>query len=104
MAYSYATDRKIRIITEKLGEDWATRCAGESIDAVYTRVTGDDRKNLFCKIPATTKYQLAAMSKVHRVTIAEFVEQMINAEWTRYQRRIAAGEQQMLDEFGGGRD
>lgn len=101
MTYSYATNRKIRIITEQIGTDWATQYPDESIDAIYTRVVGDERKNLFCKINAATKDQLTVMSKAHRTQLAEFVEQMINAEWTRYQQRIADGERQMLDEFSG---
>lgn len=58
MPYSYATERKIRIIEDKLGPNWKEQRVGQSIDAIYNDLVGDTRKNLFCKINASVKDRL----------------------------------------------
>ena len=55
---SYPTLRKMRIIEEELGADWKKQHAGKSVDAIYNMVTGDVRKNLFCKISPEIKDKL----------------------------------------------
>jgi len=97
--YSYATERKIRIIEKELGADWKTQRPDQSIDAIYNSIVGDTRKNLFCKIQATAKDKLDEMTGAHKVGMAEFVEQMIDAEYARFTSRRSEGEQALLKEF-----
>ena len=99
--YSYATERKIRKIKEALGEGWANQIAGKSIDAVYNEIVGDTRKNLFCKVDAKIKGKLDEMVDEYKTQMAEFIEQLIEAEWVRYQARLAETERNLLAEFTG---
>jgi len=99
MSYSYATERKIRIIENELGENWKEKRPNESIDAIYNGIVGDTRKNLFCKIQATSKGRLDEMTSAHKTGMAEFVEQMIDAEYARFQERQKTGEKSLLAEF-----
>ena len=99
--YSYATDRKIRKIKEHFGPTWTKELEGRSIDAVYNEVVGDTRKNLFCKIDSRVKTRLDEMVSHHGVKMAELVEQMIEAEYSRFGDRQISGEQRMLAEFSG---
>jgi hypothetical protein len=101
MSYSYATQRKIRIIEEKLGKDWKEQQPDKSIDAIYNELVGDTRKNLFCKIDANVKQHLDEMTKAHKSGMAEFIEQIIEAEYARYQARVYQGERALLEEFTG---
>jgi len=100
MSYSYATQRKIRIIEENLGPDWMEGSGGQSIDAIYNRLIGDKRKNLFCKIDADAKDHVDIMTKHHKSGMADFIEQLICAEWMRYQQRQKDSENLLLREFG----
>ena len=97
--YSYATERKIRIIKEKLGDDWKDQRPNQSIDAIYNSIVGDTRKNLFCKIEAESKAKLDEMTGAHKTGMAEFVEQMIEAEYSRFNARQNEGEKALLEEF-----
>lgn len=99
--YSYATIRKIRIIEEKFGSDWKTTHPGLSIDAAYNQVVGDTRKNLFCKIDSSTKGLLDEMIGFHKIGMAEFVEALIEAEWSRHSSRLKETEQRIQTEFSG---
>ena len=81
---SYATKRKKRIIEEKLGADWETQYPGKSIDAVYNIVTGDTRKNLFCKVRPEVKSQLDEMVEYHDLKMAEMVEKLVQEEYDRF--------------------
>jgi hypothetical protein len=101
MPYSHATERKIRIIESQWGPDWKDRTDGKSIDAVYNELTGDNRKTLFCKIQPTVKDNLDTMTDHHKTGMAEFIEQLIQAEWVRYLDRQAIGERELLSEFSG---
>ena len=99
MTYSYATERKIRIIEQELGNDWKAQRPKQSIDAIYNSIVGDSRKNLFCKIQAASKDKLDEMTTAHKTGMAEFVEQIIDAEHARFQERRTAGENALLQEF-----
>lgn len=99
MTYSYATERKIRIITEKLGEQWRDQYPNKSIDAIYNDLVGDTRKNLFCKIDSDVKDKLDAMTEFHKTGMAEFVEQLVKSAWKRHIDLQAETETQMLEEF-----
>ncbi len=81
---SYATRRKLRIIKEQLGADWQDQNPGKSIDAIYNVVTGDNRKNLFCKIDPTVKHQLDEMVDYHDIKMAALVEKLVREEYDRY--------------------
>lgn len=84
---SYATERKIRIIKEKLGENWKDKLEGRSIDAAYNELVGDSRKNLFCKIDPSAKARLDEMVEEFDVKMAELVESMINEEYEKLERK-----------------
>ena len=83
--FSYATERKLKYIREQLGENWESQRPGKSIDSVYNELTGDSRKTLFCKIRPEIKAHLDAMTKEHNIRIAEFLEQVIEKEYARFQ-------------------
>lgn len=82
--FSYATERKLRIIQERLGDDWRDQYPDQSIDAVFNQLVGDTRKTLFCKLDAEVKQQLDTMTKDHGVRIGEFLEGLIRKEYDRY--------------------
>lgn len=98
MAYSYATERKIRIIKEHL-PDWDQASSGKSIDALYNELVGDNRKTLFCKIDANSKAHLDNMTDHYGTGMAEFIEQLVNAEWQRHSSRLANDEKNLLSEY-----
>lgn len=81
---SYATERKLKIIREQLGDDWQDKRPGQSIDAVYNELMGDARKTLFCKIDPAVKAHLDEMTKDHQVKIGEFLEGIIEKQYARY--------------------
>lgn len=81
---SYATRRKKRIIEQQLGEDWESQYPGKSIDYVYNVVTGDRRKNLFCKVSPEVKTKLDEMVEHHDMKMAELVEKLVREEYDRY--------------------
>ena len=91
---SYATDRKIKIIQERLGPDWETQMNGLSVDAMYNQIVGDTRKNLFCKIDFQIKEKLDVMVDDHNVKMSEFIEQLIEREFKRF---LAEKEQLKVD-------
>jgi len=82
--FSYATERKLRIIQERVGDDWRDQYPNQSIDAVFNQIVGDTRKTLFCKLDAEVKQQLDTMTKDHGVRIGEFLEELIKKEYDRY--------------------
>jgi len=81
---SYATRRKLRIINEQLGADWQDQHPDKTIDAIYNVVTGDKRKNLFCKIDPVVKTQLDEMVDYHDIKMAALVEKLVREEYDRY--------------------
>jgi len=81
---SYATRRKKRIIEKQLGEDWQSQYPDKSIDYVYNVVTGDRRKNLFCKVSPEVKKKLDEMVGYHDMKMAELVEKLVQEEYDRY--------------------
>jgi hypothetical protein len=82
---SYATERKKRIIEEELGSDWKNQHPSKSIDAIYNIVTGDSRKNLFCKVSPAVKTKLDEMVDFHDINMAELVERLVLREYSRYE-------------------
>ena len=99
--FSYATERKIKIIEEKVGDNWREKFKGESIDSIYNRLVGDDRKNLFCKVSPKTKEELDEMLSDYGVTLGEFMETLIGKEFRRYQDSKSEQIQTLLKEFSG---
>ncbi len=81
---SYATERKLKIIREQLGDDWQDKKPDQSIDAVYNELMGDIRKTLFCKIDPSVKAHLDEMTKDHGVKIAEFLEGIIEKQYAKH--------------------
>jgi hypothetical protein len=74
---SYATERKIKLIKEKYGENWESMFPGRSIDSIFIELTGDRRKNLFCKISPDLKNKLDEMVQFRQLSMAELIEQII---------------------------
>jgi hypothetical protein len=101
MSYSYATLRKIRIIEERLGPEWALAHPNESIDSVYNTLMGDDRKNLFCKISKSSKDQLDEMTTFYKTGMADFIEALIRAEWDRHNQRTDELARRLIGDFNG---
>lgn len=82
---SYATERKIRIISEKLGENWRDQLNGRSIDALYNEIVGDTRKNLFCKLRPEVKAKLDELVDEYDMKMAEYVEVLIEDAHARFE-------------------
>lgn len=96
---SYATNRKIRILEEKLGKNWKRDNPGYSIDALYNHIMGDERKNLFCKIDPNVKGQLDEMVDSYDVHMAELVERLIEAEYDRFRQQNRKVSEDLASEF-----
>lgn len=99
MPKSYATERKIRILKEKLGEDWRKQYPGRSVDSVYNEIVGDDRKNLFCKINPVVKTQLDEMVDSYDIRMAELVERLIQREYDTFMETKAQVSHDLANEF-----
>ena len=84
MTKSYATERKLRIIREKYGTEMNVLLENKSVDALYSEVIGDKRKNLFCKISPETKSMVDEMIEQHDITMAIFIEAIIRMEYDRF--------------------
>ena len=96
---SYATERKIRILKDKLGDDWKKQYPGRSVDSVYNEIIGDTRKNLFCKIDPLVKSQLDEMVDSYEVRMAELVERLIQDEYERFSEGQLQASQDLASEF-----
>lgn len=97
--YSYATERKIRVIRENHGDNWREKFPGRSIDSIYVELTGDDRKNLFCKVSPDTKEMLDEMLKAYGARMSLFVESLITTEYDRHKRREQEKHEQIRKSF-----
>lgn len=96
---SYATARKIRILTEKVGADWKEKYPNRSIDAVYNEVVGDLRKNLFCKITPEAKKQVEELVENYDMKMAQLIEHLINSEHQRWQERTGNYSKDLANEY-----
>ena len=96
---SYATERKIRILEEKIGQDWKKQYPGKSVDAVYNEIMGDNRKNLFCKVNPVTKTKLDEMVDNYDMGMAELVEQLIEDEYSRFAEKSRKVSKNLASEF-----
>ncbi len=83
---SYATERKLRIIEAKYGPDWRSQFPDRSIDSIFIELTGDRRKNLFCKISPDLKDKLDEMVGFRQLSMAELIEQIIDEAHLRFVR------------------
>lgn len=101
MVMSYATERKIRIITKQLGTDWREKNPGRSIDAIYNEVVGDIRKNLFCKIDPEIKIYLDEMVDNYDMKMGELIERLIREEYEKYSERKINFSDDLANQFGG---
>ena len=100
---SYATKRKLRIIQERLGDDWRDDNPEISIDALYNQVVGDRRRNLFCKIDPDIKSQLDEMADSYDVKMAELVERLVQEEYRKFVRNRAELVNDLASQFAGKR-
>lgn len=101
MTYSYATERKIRIIEEKAGKDWADTYPNQSIDAIYNKLVGDTRKNLFCKIESSSKDHLDTLTEFYDTGMADFIQQLIETAWESHVRRTNEAREALTRDFSG---
>jgi hypothetical protein len=98
---SYATERKVKIIVGKLGEGWQQECPGESIDAVYNRLTGDNRSNLFSKVSPDVKDHLMEMSNFEELRMSEMLESIIEAAYTKFLEKRRVVVDRLANDFTG---
>lgn len=84
MTQSYATNRKIRLIEAKYGPNWSEKFPGRSIDSIFVELTGDSRKNLFCKIRPDLKQKLDEMVEFSQANMAEMIEQIIEDSYEKF--------------------
>ena len=84
MSVSYATARKLKMIKAQYGENWTEKFPGRSIDSVFIELTGDRRKNLFCKIKPDLKDKLDEMVTFRQLSMAELIEQIIIDAHSRF--------------------
>jgi len=96
---SYATNRKIRILKEKLGDDWREQYPGKSIDFIYNAVIGDNRKNLFCKVSPDVKDQVDEMVEGYDIKMSELIEKLVNEEHERYKARANSYSKDLANQF-----
>ena len=97
--YSYATERKIRILKEKVGEDWQEKYGNRSIDAVYNEVMGDTRKNLFCKVDPEIKSKVDELTDNYDIKMSELIELLIEREYDSYKQRTGNYSDDLANEF-----
>lgn len=98
---SYATERKIRIISEKLGDNWREHLNGRSIDSFYNELVGDTRKNLFCKLRPEVKSKLDELVDEHDMKMAEYVEILIEEAYARFETERDNIGKVLSGQFGG---
>lgn len=98
---SYATERKKRILTEKLGENWREDYPGKSIDALYNMVVGDKRRNLFCKIDPEVKAMIDEMSDYYDVRMNELVEIVFREKYENFSDERDLFSENLASEFVG---
>jgi len=99
MAYSYATERKIKAIEQHHGEDWKTVIGDLSIDAAYNLLVNDNRKHLYCRISSDTKKQLDEMTDSYGVKIAHFIEVLVEKEYKNFKDKKQKEMSNMLEQF-----
>ena len=98
---SYATQRKIKIIERQVGPDWKNTFDGARIDAIYNQITGDSRKNLFCKIRPTVKEHLDEMTVRYDIKMAELIERLIRDEYEKFIQRKQVYRSELANQFVG---
>jgi hypothetical protein len=98
---SYATERKLRIICDKEGENWQQKYPGKSIDAVYNLVTGDRRKNLFSKVSPSVKAHLDEMSTYEGASMSEMLEKCIEDAYSRHLVQRSDLSRELTNQFSG---
>ncbi len=94
-------NRKIRIIIKTFGEGWRERYPGMAIDAVYNLAIKDDREPVFCKIDKQQKKKLREMTSQYEISIGEFLQEMIDVYYVKFQyqqKQIVSG---MAQDYSG---
>lgn len=92
---SYTTDRKKMMLAESLGNDWEDQIGNKSIDKAYKELTGDTRKNIFCKVSPEAKAHLDVLKKSYKMDIGTLLENLINREFEMF----TANEKKMLEKI-----
>lgn len=83
---SLTTQRKLRAIEETFGKDWKQDAdlRSLSIDALYNRVIGDGRKNVFCKMSSEGKDHLDEMVDEYGITMADLLERLVHEQYDKF--------------------
>ena len=91
---SYATQRKIRLIEAQYGPEWDKKFPNRSIDSIFIELTGDQRKNLFCKIKPELKDKLDEMVDFNQLNMAEMIERIIEDAYVKHahEKSVAVSE------------
>lgn len=97
--YSYATERKLRILTEKIGANWQEQHNNRSIDSVYNEVMGDVRKNLFCKVDPEIKRKVDELTDGYDIKMSELIEILIEREYDSFKHRTENYTEDLAEQF-----
>lgn len=97
--YSYATERKLRILKEKVGTDWQEQYGGRSIDSAYNEVIGDVRKNLFCKVDPDIKRKVDELVEGYDLKMSELIEILIVREYDAFTHRTEDYTEDLAEQF-----
>lgn len=97
--YSYATERKLRILKERIGKDWKEQYGNRSIDSVYNEVIGDIRKNLFCKVDPDIKRKVDELTLSYDIKMSELIERLIDREYDDFKHRTEDYTEDLAEQF-----
>lgn len=95
----YAKKRKEKVISSKLGEDWEEQYPGASIDALYNKSIGDERKTIFCKIAPEVKEMFDEICENTDTKKSEFIENMIKKAYVEYQTNMETKISDLVNQF-----
>lgn len=85
---SYATERKIKKLREKFGDDWEQHLEGRSIDRAYSELVGDTRVHFYCKMKPTTKEMLDFLLEQSGSKAGPYIERLIRKAHQEHMERM----------------
>ena len=95
----YAKERKEKIISSHFGENWKIEYSNMSIDALYKKAIGDERKTLFCKVTPECKKFLDEMVEHNDIMKSELVESMIRKEYSKFKNNMDYKIDNLINQF-----
>ena len=99
MSVSIATQRKIDIIIEKLGNNWKDQYPNKSVNFVYNTLINDSRKNLYCKISSDSRKKLDTLLNEYDAKLTDFLETLITKEYYEYEKKKAEHTARLAKQF-----